>query len=111
MVTWRKEVAKEMQCHEESWGDVVACVIGYNTYEGDCHYGSCGGNDKSISASRDSELWDKEFCDSYGATEGDSFTVWTKKRVYFPVCYDGREWCGSASRIPDGVAMEHQGGG
>jgi len=46
-----------------------------------------------------------------GGTEGAPFTLWTAKAVYFPVQYDGAEWVGSASRHPDGVPTQHQGGG
>lgn len=31
-----------------------------------------------------------------------TFTVWTTKRVYFPVQYDGDMSVGSVSRAPDG---------
>lgn len=53
----------------------------------------------------------KNFNAGYGGTEGCHFTVWTKNRVYFPLCYDGgSEWVGSVSRNPDGKPTEHQGG-
>lgn len=51
------------------------------------------------------------FDDSYGGTNGCAFTVWTAKRVYFPICYDGSEWVGSAPRDPRDEACGHQGGG
>ena len=38
------------------------------------------------------------------------FTAWTETRVFFPIVYDGSEWCGSAPRHPCNEAMEHQGG-
>lgn len=53
----------------------------------------------------------KNFDSGYGGTEGCPFTVWTKSRVYFPICYDGAEWVGSMSRNPDGKPTDHQGGG
>ena len=46
----------------------------------------------------------------YGETGGIPFTVWTHKHVYFPICYDGSEWVGCASRFPDGKPTDHQGG-
>lgn len=52
-----------------------------------------------------------KFDDSYGGTEGQPFTAWGKKNVYFPICYDGAEWIGWAPRNPCEIAMEHQGGG
>jgi hypothetical protein len=57
------------------------------------------------------EEMDKDFDAGYGGTEGIPFTVWTKDRVYFPICYDGAEWVGSVSRHPDGQPTDHQGGG
>ena len=40
---------------------------------------------------------------------GDGSTAWTKTRVFFPVCYDGAEWVGSAPRNPSDEVTEHQG--
>jgi hypothetical protein len=54
---------------------------------------------------------DDEFCDGFGGEEGCYFTLWTKDHVYFPCCYDGSEWAGSAPRNPCDEAMAHQGGG
>ena len=54
---------------------------------------------------------DIEFDGGYGGVCGEPFTLWTKRRVYFPVKYDGAEWAGSASRNPDGEPTEHLGGG
>lgn len=53
----------------------------------------------------------KEFDDGYGGTEGEAFTAWGEKWVYFPLCYDGAEWVGHAPRDPCDTVMEHQGGG
>ena len=57
------------------------------------------------------EQLDKEFDPGYGLQKGDPFTVWTESRVYFPIQYDGSEWCGSVSRNPDGKVTFHLGGG
>jgi len=84
--TWRQMIADEMKEHGESWENTVDSTL------------------------TDEQL-DKEFDSGYGGTEGDAFTVWTEKRVYFPICYDGAEWCGSVARHPDGKPTEHQGGG
>ena len=51
-----------------------------------------------------------EFDDDFGETEGQPFTAWGEKWVYFPICYDGAEWVGSAPRNPCEIAMKHQGG-
>jgi hypothetical protein len=56
------------------------------------------------------EQADKQFDDGFGSAKGCAFTVWTPRRVYFPICYDGAEHCGSAARYPDGKPTEHQGG-
>jgi hypothetical protein len=50
------------------------------------------------------------FDNGYGNAEGKPFTMWTNNRVYFPVCYDGAEWVGSAPRNPCDVVTGHQGG-
>lgn len=51
------------------------------------------------------------FDSGFGGTCGEPFTAWTRDRVYFPVCYDGAEWVGSAPRHPCDEATEHVGGG
>lgn len=53
---------------------------------------------------------DKPFYSGFGREEGEPFCVWTKKYVYFPLCYDGSEWVGCASRSPNGKPLGHQGG-
>lgn len=53
---------------------------------------------------------EETFSDGFGGHEGKAFTLWTEKRVYFPLVYDGSEWVGSAPRDPCDEAMEHQGG-
>ena len=86
MDTWRGYIEDAMKDNGESWSDVVSCTLS-------------------------GEGLDKPFDSGYGGTEGDPFTVWTARRVYFPACYDGAEWCASVSRNPDGMATEHIGGG
>lgn len=34
----------------------------------------------------------REFDDGFGGSEGEPFTAWGEKYVYFPVVYDGSEW-------------------
>lgn len=82
--TWREMISEEMKEYGESWQNTVDSTL------------------------TDEQL-DTEFDSGYGVTEGCAFTVWTEKRVYFPIQYDGSEWCGSVSRHPDGIATEHQG--
>jgi hypothetical protein len=57
----------------------------------------------------DGEL-DRPFRVGYGGTEGADFTAWGPVWAYFPLCYDGSEWVGSAPRNPCDVKMSHQGG-
>jgi hypothetical protein len=82
---WKELIAEGMSYHQETLEDVVSTTL-----------------------SDDDKV--KEFNSGYGGTEGVPFTLWTKKRVYFPVVYDGSEWVGSVSRDPDGVATNHIGG-
>ena len=57
------------------------------------------------------EEMNREFDSGYGGTEGAYFTAWGDKYVYFPICYDGAEWVGTAPRNPCDEKMAHQGGG
>lgn len=57
----------------------------------------------------DEEL-DVEFYAGFGSPNGKRFTLWTKNKVYFPVCYDGAESVECVSRNPDGKPTEHVGG-
>lgn len=57
------------------------------------------------------ESFHEKFDSGYGVSKGRLFTLWTEKRVYFPVCYDGAEWVGSVPRNPCLETTEHFGGG
>jgi hypothetical protein len=72
---------------------------------------SVGDSSAIVERACSDEDWVAEFNDGYGATEGAPFTVWTEERVYFPICYDGSEWIGSAARNPNGKPTDHQGSG
>ena len=52
----------------------------------------------------------REFDDGYGGSEGEPFTAWGEKYVYFPVVYDGAEWVGSAPRNTCDEKCSHVGG-
>lgn len=86
MTTWRKLLSEELELNNESWSDIVSSTL------------------------TDEQL-DKDFDDGFGGTEGDSFTVWTTNRVYFPRCYDGAEGVAWVARNPDGKPTDHIGGG
>lgn len=64
MMTIRDGVSDRMMANGETWNDVET---------------------KTIS---DWEM-DTEFENSYGSKSCNAFMIWTKKHVYFPVCYDG----------------------
>lgn len=84
MTTWRQLIADELEAHGETWEDVVASTL-------------------------DQHELDVEFDDGFGAEQGQPFTLWTHKRVYFPAVYDGSEWVASVSREPDGKPTPHVG--
>lgn len=83
---WKELIEEAMSEKGEGWSDVVSIA----PLDLDLH---------------------AEFYDGYGSADGAPFTVWTEKRVYFPACYDGSEWCASVSRNPDGEPTHHVGGG
>lgn len=84
--SWKDMLIKCMSYNGETWEDVIDCTLS-------------------------EELLNQKFDSGHGGTEGEPFTLWTNKRVYFPVCYDGAEWVGSVSRNPDGAPTSHVGGG
>ncbi len=90
--SWRELILDHMDRNQwgdngtgESWSDVVACTL------------------------TDAEL-DEQFDNHLGCVEGKPFTLWTAKRVYFPVKYDGEESVRSVAREPDAKATNHVGG-
>ena len=85
MSTWRQLIGDCLKASKESWSDVVSNTL----------------SEKDL---------DVKFDSGYGGSEGKNFTMWTAKRVYFPVVYDGAEWVASVSRDPDGEPTGHVGG-
>lgn len=83
--TWRKEITEAMLKNEDK--DIA----------------------NYVSTLSEEEL-DIEFDAGYGGEAGEPFTLWTTWHVYFPVSYDGSEWCGSVYRNPTNIPTEHQGG-
>ena len=86
MISWREAIRVAMIRAGESEVDLVATTL-------------------------TAEEWDLRFDDDFGAEEGRPFTLWTKKRVYFPACYDGSEWVESVPRDPSDEKTCHLGGG
>ena len=64
---------------------------------------------KMVTTLTEDEL-NREFDDGYGGSEGEPFTAWGEKYVYFPVVYDGSEWVGFAPRNPCDEKCSHVGG-
>ena len=85
-ITWEEAILEEMQERGESFDDVISTTL-------------------------TNEELNKKFDPGFGATQGIPFTLWTNKRVYFPVVYDGAEWVASAPRNPSREKMKHVGGG
>lgn len=65
---------------------------------------------ESATPALDSPEMNAKFYYGYGSSQGCSFTVWTKARVYFPAVYDGAGWIASVPRNPNGEASGHVGG-
>jgi hypothetical protein len=84
MATWRELIEQECKNNYDSFDSLVITI-------------------------ENGEL-DREFNPGCGGTGGAPFTAWSDYFVYFPICYDGAEWCGSAPRNPCGIKCHHQGG-
>lgn len=82
MGSWRQMLDRELKDHGETADDVISCTL--------------SGEEMAV-----------EFDTDFGGTNGQPFTVWTEKRVYFPTEYDGAEGVASVSRHPDGKPTEH----
>jgi len=104
--TWRNLIAREMERHDDCFDNHVAsaAVMPERWDDEDSVL-------KEAFTFEDDSWLDLAFYPGYGSAEGAEFTLWTCKRVYFPVRYDGSEWCGSVSRNPNGKVTPHQGGG
>lgn len=86
MANWHDMLSSEMESHMETLDDIIGSTL-------------------------DAEMLKATFDDNFGGVEGTPFTVWTHKRVYFPACYDGREWVASVPRNPNKEKTHHIGGG
>lgn len=54
---------------------------------------------------------DRVFDTSRRGTQGEPFTAWSERRVYFPAQYDGSEWVASVPRDPCDEDTGHVGDG
>jgi hypothetical protein len=66
--------------------------------------------DQIISCTLSEAELDIKFDPGFGGTDGTPFTAWSESYVYFPVCYDGSEWCERVPRNPGSDATSHVGG-
>jgi hypothetical protein len=74
MTTWRKELEKCLKHTGDNWDELTINI-------------KKGG-------------LDKEFDPGYGSAEGDPFTAWSDRYVYFPAECDGSEWATYVHRNP-----------
>ncbi len=99
LTSWKEEITKAMKEHDETFEDVEVVVLVTNENE----------YDKEPTLLSADEL-DRKFHPGYGGSNGSSFTLWTRNRVYFPAVYDGSEWAESVPRNPCTEATKHIGG-
>lgn len=83
--TWRALISKALAERDETFADVVHSTL-------------------------TADQLDARFDAGFGGSEGDPFTLWTAKHVYFPCVYDGAEWVESVPRDPCDEATAHVGG-
>jgi hypothetical protein len=77
-----------MSAHGETWANAVSCTL-------------------------DDAGLDLPLGDGYSTNDAPHFTLWTGRRVYFPIMRGGDIWeysVESASRNPDGIPMCPLGG-
>ena len=84
--SWRHELERAFAGTGDSWGDVESMTL----------------SDDALS---------RRFHAGWGCTDGEPFTLWTRRFVYFPWQYDGSQSVAWVSRNPDGIATEPIGGG
>lgn len=82
--TWRIELTEAFASTGDTWEDITASTL-------------------------TEAALDTEFYPGYGSPEGEAFTVWTEKCVYFPWQYDGSEGVAWVSRHPDNKPTYHIG--
>lgn len=69
-----------------------------------------GDDTRVVAVAPNEDALDVEFDPGYGESKGAPVLIWTMRRVYFPVVYDGAEWMGSAPRNPVSQGQPHVGG-
>ena len=86
LTCWRDELNRAFAVTGEGWDDIEAMTL-------------------------DDAALDRRFDAGWGTTDGDPFTVWTSRFVYFPWRYDGSQSVARVSRNPDRSATKPIGGG
>ena len=100
---WRSLIQEHMTEHGDSWNNVIYQVGMTPTSEE--RYG------REFEEIDETTAWQyRLFYDGHGLEEGCPFTVWTRRRVYFPACYDGAEFVSSVPRNPVSKPAIHVGG-
>jgi len=89
-----------------TWREIIEYAL-----EGDGWRPGSGEKLEDLVFHREDFNLDREFDFGYGGVEGEPFTAWGPRYVYFPVCYDGAESVGFAPRNPCDEATGHWGGG
>ena len=82
---WQRLLSRALIQQGESWADVEAHTLS-------------------------SEQLSQPIETTAGETQGPAFTLWTRRRVYFPAIHGGEECAASVARNPDGVPTGHIGG-
>jgi len=69
----------------------------------------CAGSDKIIRCTLNAEDSSEYFDSGSSYIEGEPFTAWSDKYVYFPIVSNGIEAVGRTLRSPCNIATEHLG--
>jgi hypothetical protein len=92
-MTWKQLIDQEMLRHGEFFKDIIQGVFPGDIQKEEREYRNKYGNTKVL---------------EYPTVT--AFTIWTSRRIYFPVKYEGLFTCDSVSIVPDGKATEAFGG-
>ena len=88
MFSWNELIKYEMEKRRDSWSEVEELHLEGERVSGTAAEIQC--HPSMV----------KKFDNSHTIKEGVPFTLFTKRRVYFPATYDGAEWVRSVPRNP-----------
>jgi hypothetical protein len=108
---WRDMIVKEMNAYKDSFDNVTSLIINKPSkserYSAEWYI-----ENDNPKQTNDMSILDIKFDSGYGGTEGMSFRLYTKTRIYFPIKYDGSEWVESLPIDPNSKEKPfHFGGG